>query len=283
MSKNIPIMILSGLFLTLMFMAFPALADGYAVPGGLGLQEAGSPVMERITAFHNMLLWVITAISLFVLGLLLWIMTRYNAKANPEPATFSHNTVIEVIWTVVPVIILVLIAIPSMKILYYGDRVENPDMTVKAVAYQWYWGYEFPDNEDLNFLSYMVPEDEIDVAAGQKRLLSTDNPLVLPIDTNILFHVTAADVLHSFAVPALGIKVDAVPGRLNETWVRITKPGIYFGQCSELCGKDHAYMPIEIHAVEKTQFAAWQEEASKNFISYHEFKKRTQIAKAEDL
>src|SRR5262249_1028028 len=152
-----------------------------------------------------------------------------------------------IIWTVVPVLILLIIAVPSFRLLYFTDRTPNPEMTLKVTGYQWYWGYEYPDNAGVNFLAYMVPEKEIDESKGQIRLLSTDNPVVLPVDTNIQILTTAADVIHSFAVPALGIKIDAMPGHTNETWVRITKPGIYYGQCSELCGKDHAYMPIEVH------------------------------------
>lgn len=284
MSKNILSTAIVSLAITLIMFAVPAFAEsGAPVEWGHNLQDPASPVMSRITEFHNMLLWIITAISVFVLLLLIFIMARYNSKANPKPSDFTHNTLIEVIWTVVPVVILVIIAIPSMKLLYYSDRMENPDMTVKVVGYQWYWGYEYPDQGEFSYMSYMVPEDEINVAEGQKRLLSTDNPLVLPVDTNIEFHVTAADVLHSFAVPAFGVKVDAVPGRLNETWTRIEKPGVYYGQCSELCGKGHAYMPIEIHAVSKKEFEAWVKEAKKNFVSYPDFKKRTELANAEDF
>lgn len=244
------------LFLSALVASLPALA-ARPVDWQLNMQPAASPVAERLHDFHNMLLVIITFITLFVFALLLIVIFRFNAKKNPQPAQFSHNTTIEVIWTVIPVIILIAIAIPSMKMLYYMDRTIEPEMTVKVTGYQWYWGYDYPDHRDINVTSYMIPDKDIDPAKGQVRLLSADNPMVLPVDTDIQFLVTAADVLHAFAVPAFGIKTDAVPGRINDTWVRITEPGVYYGQCSELCGKGHAYMPIEIHAVSKEEFAAW--------------------------
>ncbi len=242
--------------------AFAGLPEGYA----LGFQEAVTPVAERMHEFHNMLLVIITVITLFVLGLLLYVIFRFNAKANPEPSQTTHNTLLEILWTGIPVLILIIIAIPSFKLLYYTDRPVNPEMTLKVTGYQWYWGYEYPDYDGLTFLSNMVPEAELDKAT-QKRNLSTDNVVVLPTDTTILVQVTAADVLHSFAMPAFGIKTDAVPGRLNETWIRITKPGVYYGQCSEICGINHAYMPIEIHAVPREEFDAWVKTAKEEFAS----------------
>jgi len=244
--------------------AYPAFANG-PVDWKMGFQPPASSSAERIQDFHHLLLWIITAIVLFVMILMTIVAVRFNAKANPKPAEFSHNILIEILWTAVPVLILIIIVIPSFKILYENDRIESPDMTIKVTGYQWYWGYEYPDQDGLNFLSYMIPEEEIDESKGQKRLLSTDNVVVLPVDTNIQILVTAADVLHAFAVPAFGVKIDAVPGRLNETWVNINKPGTYYGQCSELCGKNHAYMPIEIKAVSKEEFAAWAVEAKKEF------------------
>lgn len=251
----------------------PAFADK-PVPWGHDLQDAASPVMEHIHDFHTFLLWIISGITLFVFLLLVIIVLRFNSKANPEPAKFTHNVLIEVIWTVVPVVILIVIAVPSLKLLYYQDKVAEPEMTLKVTGYQWYWGYEYPDNEGINFMSYMIPEKDVDPSKGQIRLLSVDNAVVLPVDTDIQILVTAADVLHSFAVPSFGVKLDAVPGRMNETWVRITKPGTYYGQCSELCGTNHAYMPIEIRAVPKAEFKAWVEVAKKEFVSYEEFKSR---------
>jgi len=239
----------------------------------LGLQPAATPVMERLTDFHNFILIIITAITIFVLGLLIYIVFRFNEKANPEPKQFSHNTLIEVVWTVIPMVILIIIAIPSFKLLYYIDRTSEPEMTLKVTGYQWYWGFEYPDHNDISFNSYMIPDDEIDLEKGQRRLLSVDSPVVLPVDTNIQVLVTAADVLHSFAVPSFGIKTDAVPGRLNETWININNPGRYYGQCSELCGKDHAFMPAEIIAVPKAEFEAWAEASKDGYVSYKDFKK----------
>lgn len=247
-----------------------------------GLSPAASSVMAEIVGFHDLLLVIIFSISAFVFLLLIYVLLRFNAKANPTPSKISHNTLIEVIWTVVPVVILIVIAVPSMKLLYYMDRTAEPEMTLKVTGYQWYWGYEYPDHENIGFMSYMIPEDKIDPARDQRRLMSVDNPVVLPVDTNIQILVTAADVIHSFAVPSFGIKTDAVPGRLNETWVRIEKPGTYYGFCSELCGKDHAYMPIEIKAVSKEEFAAWANQAQNGNASYYEYKSRpSRLANAE--
>lgn len=253
-------------FLSLLsFVLLSPAAWAQAIPKQITMQDAASPSAEHLHNFHHFMLYIITGICLFVLVLLIYVVLRFNKRANPTPKQFSHNVLIEVIWTVVPVLILIVIAIPSFKMLYFLDRTEKPEMTLKVTGYQWYWGYEYPDQEGINFLSYMVPTK--DLQPGQLRLLATDNKVVLPIDTNIQILVTAADVIHAFAVPALGIKIDAVPGRLNETWVRITKPGTYYGQCSELCGKDHAFMPIEIQAVTKEEFEAWSAEAKEKFAA----------------
>lgn len=245
---------------------------GAAEPWQLGFQDAASPIMERVVDFHELLLYIITAITLFVLLLLIYVVIRFNAKANPKPAKFTHNVPIEILWTVIPVIILVIMAIPSIKLLYYQDRIEAPEMTVKATGYQWYWGYEYPDHGNFEYKSYLIPDDEIDKSKDQKRLLSVDNPMVLPAQTNIQVVVTAADVLHNFAIPALGVKIDTVPGRLNQTWMYINEPGIYYGMCSELCGKGHGFMPIEIRAVSKEEFEAWTKVAAEGNVSYEEFK-----------
>ena len=235
-------------------------------PVQLGLRDAATPQMERISWFHDhLLLGVITVIVIFVTLLLAWVVFKYNAKSNPIPSKTTHHVMLEVAWTTIPVIILIIIAIPSFKMLYYLDRVEEPEMTLKVTGYQWYWGYEYQDHEGINFLSYMIPEEDIDENKGQKRLLSTDNQVVLPIDTNIQILVTSADVIHSFTVPAFGFKKDAVPGRMNETWVRIDKPGVYYGQCSQICGVNHAFMPIEIKAVTKEEFEQWLIEAKEKF------------------
>ncbi len=258
-------------FLSISMFAFiaalPALA-GQPEPWGLGMQNPASPSAEQLHIFHDdLLMWIITAIAAFVLLLLVLVVVLYNKHVNPEPKQFSHNVIIEVVWTVVPLIILTIIVIPSIQLLYFLDRTENPDMTLKVTGYQWYWGYEYPDHDGLAFSSYMIADKDIDQSKNQVRLLSTDNPIVLPVDQNISIQITAGDVLHSWAVPALGVKMDAVPGRLNETWVRITKPGVYYGQCSELCGKDHSYMPIEIHAVPQEEFEAWLVDAKMEFGS----------------
>jgi cytochrome c oxidase subunit 2 len=222
-------------------------------------------VKEQLTDFHNLLLVIITAITLLVLALLVYVMVRFNAKANPNPTRTSHNTVLEVAWTVLPVVILVVIAVPSFKVLYFMEKTEAADMTLKVVGHQWYWEYQYPDHEDLTFSSYMVPDE--DIQPGQHRLLETDNRIVLPVDSNIRIIITAGDVLHSWAMPALGVKKDAIPGRLNETWARIDREGVYYGQCSEICGTNHGYMPITIEAVSKERFAQWLVEAKEKFAS----------------
>ena len=236
-------------------------AAGHAEPWQFGFQDASSPMMERLTEFHDLLLVIIFAIAIFVLVLLVYVCFRYRRKANPNPSKVSHNTLIEIIWTAVPILILLVIVIPSLRLLYFVDQEKEADMTLKVIGYQWYWGYQYPDNGDISFDSYILKDDEL--KEGDRRLLSVDNPVVLPIDTTVRIQLTAADVIHSWAVPSLGVKRDAVPGRLNETWLRIDKPGTYFGQCSELCGYGHGFMPIEIKAVTKEEFAKWVE-AKKN-------------------
>ncbi|HAQ35376.1 MAG: cytochrome c oxidase subunit II [Maricaulis sp.] len=224
---------------------------------GVNLQRAATPMMERITDFHTLVLVIVTLIVLVVTALLIYVMVRFRAKANPEPSQFSHNTLIEVIWTAVPVLILFIIAIPSFRLLYFNDVVPEADMTIKVTGYQWYWGYEYPDQGIGEYLSNMIPDDEIDPAAGQVRLLSVDYPMVIPVDTVVRVQVTAADVIHAYAMPAFGVKIDAVPGRLNETWIEATETGVFYGQCSELCGQFHAFMPIEIHVVSQDVYEQW--------------------------
>jgi cytochrome c oxidase subunit 2 len=246
----------------------------------LNLQEPASTSAERIYAFHDFMIWIISAITLFVLALLLWVMIRYNKRANPTPSRVSHNVLIEVIWTVVPIVILVVISTQSLPLLYYTDRTETPDLTLKVTGYQWYWGYEYPDNGGIAFLSNMIPDAEINKDAGQLRNLSTDNPVVLPVGKNISIQTTAADVIHAWAVPAFMVKKDSVPGRLNETWVHITKPGVYYGQCSELCGKNHAFMPIEVHAVSEEQFNQWATQAATDLDGANAFIRSVTLAGA---
>ena len=242
------------------FSAAPALAaTGMAHPWQFGYQKAESPVMESITSFHSMLVVIITAIVLFVLALILYSAVRFNKKANPIPSKTSHNTLIEVAWTIIPILILVVIAIPSFRLLYLEETIPDADVTVKATGYQWYWGYSYPDEGIEEFSAVMLEDNEL--KDGQPRLLSVDNEVVVPAGKVVRVIVTAADVIHSFAVPSFGIKVDAVPGRLNETWFQAKEPGIYYGQCSELCGQRHAYMPIAIRAVTEEQYAAWKAKA----------------------
>jgi cytochrome c oxidase subunit 2 len=244
-------------FLTTALMAVPAFAIlGQPVPGGIDFQEAASPMKEKMQFFHNSLLLPIMAVvAAFVFILLLIVIIRFNAKANPVPSKTTHNVMLEVIWTLIPVLILVVVVIPSMKMLYYVDKTTEAEMTLKVTGYQWYWGYDYPDDGGISFLSNLVQDK--DLKPGQPRLLATDNVVVLPVDTNIKILTTASDVIHSWAVPAFGIKLDAVPGRLNETWVRIDKEGEFYGQCSQLCGQNHGYMPIEVRAVSKKAFAEW--------------------------
>ncbi len=251
-----------------LFTAFAVFVVVFAL-GGVGvswaqglaidLQPAATDSAQRIHDFHNLLLYIITAIAFFVLLLLVVVVLRFNAKANPVPSKTTHNVLLEIVWTIIPVVILIIIAVPSFQLLYKNERIENPEMTLKVTGFQWYWGYEYPDHGDIAFTSYMIPSDKVDGTKGQKRLLSTDNKVVLPVGVNIQVLVTAAvnDVIHSWAMPAFGIKTDAVPGRINHTWFRINKPGVYYGQCSELCGKDHSFMPIEVWAVEKPVFEEW--------------------------
>jgi cytochrome c oxidase subunit 2 len=235
---------------------------GQPSPWELGLQDAASPVMADVIAFHNFLLWVITAITAFVLILLLIIIVRFNARANPTPSRTTHNSLLEVIWTIVPVIILVMIAVPSFRLLFLQLDEPKPDLTVKATGKQWYWSYNYPDNGNFEFDSLIVADK--DLKPGQPRLLTVDNELVVPVNKIVHVLVTGADVIHSFAVPSFGIKIDAVPGRINDTWFKATSEGLFHGQCSELCGKDHAFMPITVRVVSDAEFAKWVEVEKKN-------------------
>jgi cytochrome c oxidase subunit 2 len=229
----------------------------------MGMQDAATPVMQGITEFHNLLLVIIIAIAVFVTCLMIYVMWRFSEKRNPTPNQTSHNTLLEVIWTAVPVLILVLIAIPSFKLLYYEDVIPKADMTVKAIGKQWYWTYEYPDHGNFEFDSVMIADDEI--KPGQIRLLDVDNRVVVPVDTTVRLIVTADDVIHAWAIPAFGIKIDAVPGRLNETWFKAEREGTYYGQCSEFCGVNHGFMPIRVEVVSKGKFDAWVKTAQKEF------------------
>ncbi len=238
-------------------------AEGLAKAWQLGFQDPASPVAEKMHEFHDLLLYIITGIVIFVLALLVYVLVRFRAKANPVPSKTTHNVLIEIIWTAIPVLILIVIAIPSFKLLYYQGSVPETEMTLKVTGHQWYWSYEYPDHGDIAFDSYMIPDDEI--KPGQQRLLEVDNVVVLPVNTKIKVQMTSADVLHAWAVPAFGFKMDTVPGRLSEGWIYINKPGTYYGQCSELCGVNHGFMPIKIEAVSKKKFKDWVEKAKEEF------------------
>ncbi|MBL6623353.1 MAG: cytochrome c oxidase subunit II [Rhizobiales bacterium] len=233
----------------------------------LTFQDAATPNMADITWFHNSFLFpIILVITLFVTALLIYVMIRFSAKNNPNPSKTTHNSLVEVIWTVVPVIILIVIAIPSFRILYTQQDVPiDADLTIKATGYQWYWGYEYPDNDGMYFDSLPLEEDEL--TEGKLRLLSVDNPLVVPAGAVVRVQVTSSDVIHNWAVPSFGVKMDAIPGRLNETWFKVDNPGIYYGMCSELCGVRHAFMPIEVHVMEEADYQAWLVSASEQFAS----------------
>ena len=233
---------------------------GQPAPWEYTLQESATPVMDYITWFHNWLFGTITVITLFVLALLVLVVVKFNAKANPVPSRTTHNTLIEVAWTLIPVLILVAIAVPSFRLLFLQLDTPKADITVKATGKQWYWSYAYPDNGKFEFDSLMSQEKK-------PRLLGVDNEMVVPVNKVVRVQTTGADVIHAFAVPAFGIKIDAIPGRLNETWFKATKTGMFYGQCSELCGKDHAFMPIAVRVVSDQEFASWVETAKKKFAA----------------
>jgi cytochrome c oxidase subunit II len=249
---------------------------GHPSPWEIGLQQSGSPVMDDIVWFHDFLLWIIGAIALFVLALLVIVMVKFNARANPVPSRTTHNTAIEIIWTVVPVLILVAIAVPSFRLLFLELKIPQADVTVKATGKQWFWSYSYPDSK-FEFDSLMVQDK--DLKPDQPRLLAVDNAMVVPVNKVVKVLVTGADVIHSFSVPSFGIKIDAIPGRVNETWFKAEREGIYYGQCSQLCGRDHAFMPIEVRVVSEKAYTAWLDQAKKK---YAEDDGAPQPAKAAD-
>lgn len=224
-------------------------------PWQLGLQDAASPVKHLMDSFHNLLTVIITLIVVFVAALLAYCVIRFNAKRNPVPSKTSHHTLLEVAWTVLPVVILIVVAVPSFKLLYVAERVPQADMTIKVTGRQWYWDYEYPDHENIAFSSNIIQES--DLKPGQRRLLEVDNRVVVPVDTTVRLLVTAGDVIHSWAIPSFGVKKDGVPGRINETWFKAEREGVYYGQCSEICGVNHGYMPIAVEVVSKPNFDAW--------------------------
>jgi len=233
---------------------------GQPKPWEMTLQESATPVMDNIIWFHNFLLVIITVITLFVLALLVIVMVKFNAKSNPVPSRTTHNTLIEVAWTLIPVLILVAIAVPSFRLLFLQLDMPKADLTVKVTGKQWYWSYSYPDHGKFEFDSLLAQDK-------QPRLLAVDNEMVVPVNKVVRVQTTGADVIHAFAVPAFGIKIDSIPGRLNETWFKATKTGMFYGQCSELCGKDHAFMPIAVRVVSDQEFAAWVETAKKKYAA----------------
>jgi cytochrome c oxidase subunit 2 len=235
---------------------------GQPSPWQLGLQQAGSPVMDEIIWFHDLLLYLTGAITAFVLVLLVIVAVRFNVRANPVPSRTTHNTLIEIIWTVVPVVILVTIAVPSFRLLFNQLNIPKADVTVKATGKQWFWSYSYPDSK-FEFDSLMLSDKER--KADQPRLLAVDNEMVVPVNKVVHVLTTGADVIHAFAIPSFGIKIDSIPGRVNETWFKATREGMYYGQCSELCGKDHAFMPIAVRVVSERDYAAWLDQAKKKY------------------
>ena len=268
--------IVSRLFYTVLLAAAwlqtgPSFAQSGPQPWQMDFRPSATPVMDDIVDFHNLLLVIEVIIVLFVLGLMVYICVKFNAKANPVPSKTTHNSLLEVVWTVIPIIVLIVIAVPSMKLLVFMDKApkEKVEMTLKVIGHQWYWSYEYPDAGNLEFDSNLIPDEEIDASKGQIRLLEVDNRIAIPVDTTIRVLMTSDDVLHNWAVPAFGIKMDTVPGRINEAWIRVpaAKAGVYRGQCSELCGVNHGYMPIVIEAKSKQEFAKWLDKAKKEFAN----------------
>jgi cytochrome c oxidase subunit II len=260
---NIEIDMMKFIIATILMLFSVSAVAAFPVPWQMDFQEAASPIMAELHSFHNLLLIITSLIVAFVLALIVYVVIKFNQKANPIPAKFTHNIAIEIIWTVIPIVILVIIAIPSFRILKIAEHTPPADMTIKVVGSQWFWTYSYPDHDNMQFDSYMIPD--ADIKPGQIRLLEVDNRIVVPQGATIKFLITASDVLHSFAVPALGIKTDAIPGRTNEAWTRIDKKGVYYGQCSELCGVNHGFMPIAIEVVSKEEFAIWAEQAKAKF------------------
>ena len=232
-------------------------------PWETGFQPAATPVMARIESLNTGVTIIIVLIGLLVLGLLTYVIARFNHRTNPNPSRTTHNTVVEMIWTIVPILILVGIAIPSFKLLYFQGVIPRADLTVKAIGHQWYWSYEYPDNGNFTFDANLVAEK--DLKPGQLRLLTTDNALVVPAGETVRLQTTSTDVIHSWSIPSFGVKMDAVPGRLNETWFKVEQPGLYYGQCSQLCGNGHGYMPIMVQALSKADYDKWVAEAKTKF------------------
>jgi len=254
--------------------AVAALLASSVLPAGalpynyqMGFQPAASPVMDQIETFHTELVWIIVAVCLFVLGLLVWIVIKYRAGANAVPSKVHHNTLLEVAWTLIPVIILVFIAVPSFRLLYYEAAIPKPDVTIKAIGKQWFWTYEYPGSAAGFTYDSLGLSDADNAKVGKPRLLGVDNPIYVPVNKVIAIDTMGADVIHSWAMPQMGVKMDAVPGRINHTWFKATQTGVFYGQCSELCGARHAYMPIELHVVSDADYAAWLATSKKKFAA----------------
>jgi len=247
------------------FWALPAVAlpTNYET----GFQAAASPVMEQIEDFHRLLVWIIVAVCLFVLGLLVWIVIKYRAGANAVPSKVHHNTLLEVAWTLIPVIILVFIAVPSFRLLYFEAAIPKPDVTIKAIGKQWFWTYEYPGSAAGFTFDSLGLSDADAAKANKPRLLGTDNAIYVPVNKVVEVETIGADVIHSWAMPQMGVKMDAVPGRSNHTWFKATQTGVFYGQCSELCGARHAYMPIELHVVSEADYAAWLADSKKKYAA----------------
>jgi len=242
----------------------------------LGFQEPASQTMRDIVWFHDyMLVPIIVAISAFVLFLMLYVMVRFRASRNPNPSKRTHNVLVEIVWTLVPCLILIVMAVPSFKVLYSQDAIPKADVTIKAIGYQWYWGYEYPD-ENIIFDSYMI--DEKDLKDNQPRLLAVDNAVYVPVNKVVKVMITANDVLHAWALPSFGVKRDAIPGRINETWFKADRTGTFYGQCSELCGIKHAFMPITVNVVSEDEYNKWLEEAKVKFAK-EEINNNIKVAK----
>lgn len=239
---------------------------GKPVSGGVGFQPAATELARDLQALDNLLLVIITAISLLVIALLFWVIVRFNTRANPQPATFTHNTVLEVTWTVAPILILFFIGAFSLPVLYKQQEIPRADVTIKATGYQWYWSYEYPDHE-IVFDSFLLPREDLAANgyAEDEYLLATDTAMVVPVNKTVVVQVTGADVIHSWTIPAFGVKQDGVPGRLAALWFKAERQGVYFGQCSELCGKDHAYMPITVKVVSEEAYQAWLDAAIEEY------------------
>ena len=267
--KKIYLMIVMILatFVGSVFAGFAAQDGIYsAAPGQLGFIEPATPIMSETVAFHDFLMWIISAITIFVTLIMIYIFIKFNAKANPVASKTTHNTFLEIVWTAVPILILVVIAIPSFRLLYNQDVIPEADVTIKAIGNQWYWSYEYLDHEEIMFDSIMLDDSEA-AAAGHPRLLGTDTRVVVPVNKVVRVQVTANDVIHSWTIPAFGSKVDAVPGKLNETWFKATKEGLFHGQCSELCGIRHGFMPIMVEVVSEAEYVEWLEWAKEEYAS----------------